>query len=245
MSAKRFLQNHWPAIAITTTALAIGCVIFATLWTLPPRAIVMATGAEGGDYYEVGKLYRAALAQEGVDVQLVPTAGAVENLKLLRDPASHVSVALVQGGVIGAAPVPGLQSLGTMFYEPYWWFRRAEIKESGVVADLRGRRMSIGPEGSGTRALALPLLARAGVDVSAPATGSNASPETSARRSIPVSVSFHFMAMSRGRSGARPHPLRRARATRRNASSILRAPGRYACAAHRAGSYRRSALSAD
>ena len=164
MSAKRFLQNHWPAIAITTTALAIGCVIFATLWTLPPRAIVMATGAEGGDYYEVGKLYRAALAQEGVDVQLVPTAGAVENLKLLRDPASRVSVALVQGGIIGATPAPGLQSLGTMFYEPYWWFRRAEIKESGVVADLRGRRMSIGPEGSGTRALALPLLARAGVD---------------------------------------------------------------------------------
>jgi len=163
MSATRFLQNHWPALAIAAMAAAIGGIIFAVLWTLPPRSIVMATGAEGGDYYELGKRYRAALAQDGVDVQLVPTAGAVENLKLLRDPASRVSVALMQGGVIGAATASGLESLGMMFYEPYWWFRRAGITESGV-AGLRGRKISVGPEGSGTRALSLPLLARAGID---------------------------------------------------------------------------------
>jgi TRAP transporter TAXI family solute receptor len=163
MSAKRFLQTHWPSIAIAATAAAIGCVTFAMVWTLPPRSIVMATGAEGGDYYELGKRYRAVLAQDGVDVQLVPTAGSADNLKMLRDPASPVSVALMQGGVIGAATASGLESLGTVFYEPYWWFRRSEIKETGI-AGLRGRRISVGPEGSGTRALSLPLLARAGID---------------------------------------------------------------------------------
>lgn len=163
MSAKRFLQNHWPSIAIAATAVAIACVFFALLWTLPPRSIVMATGPEGGDYYQLGKRYRETLAADGVDVQLVPTAGSAENLKLLRDPASRVSVALMQGGVIGAATASGLESLGTMFYEPYWWFRRSEITETGI-AGLRGRRISVGPEGSGTRALSLPLLARAGID---------------------------------------------------------------------------------
>jgi TRAP transporter TAXI family solute receptor len=162
MSAGRFLQNHWPTIAITTAAAVIGCVALAMLLTMPPRSIVMATGPEGGSYYQLGEHYRAALADEGVDVHLVSTSGSVENLAMLRDPNSGVSVALMQGGVIGTGAVQGLESLGTVFYEPCLWFRRSEIKETGV-AGLRGRKISIGPEGSGTRALLLPVLARAGI----------------------------------------------------------------------------------
>src|SRR5215469_14514818 len=75
---------------------------------------------------------------------------------------SGVSVALMQGGVISTGTAQGLESLGTVFYEPCLWFRRSEIKET-AVAGLRGRKISIGPEGSGTRALLLPVLARAGI----------------------------------------------------------------------------------
>ena len=163
MSVRHFVQNHWPSIAIAVTTAAIGCVLLAMLWTLPPRSIGMATGPEGGEYYELGKRYRAALARDGIEVRLVPTAGSVENLAMLHDPASRVSVALMQGGIIDAATASGLESLGTVFYEPYWWFRRSTIKELGVDG-LRGRKISIGPEGSGTRALSLLLLARAGID---------------------------------------------------------------------------------
>ena len=103
-----------------------------------------------------GRRYRAALARANVDVQLVQTAGSVENRALLRDPHSGVSVALIEGGVGTEANSTELQSLGTVFYEPLWWFYKREI--DGVGADgLRGRRVSIGPEGSGTRALALQL----------------------------------------------------------------------------------------
>jgi TRAP transporter TAXI family solute receptor len=194
MSARRLLQNHWPSIAIAATAAVIGCVFLAMLWTLPPRSIVMATGPEGGDYYELGKRYRAALADDDVEVQLVPTAGSVENLAMLRDPASRVSVALMQGGVITAATAPGLESLGTIFYEPYWWFRRSDIKEVGV-GGLRGRRISIGAEGSGTRALSLQLLARVGID------GQNSellalSPRTTAEKLATGEIDVAFMVAS-------------------------------------------------
>ena len=101
------------------------------------------------------------LAKAGVDVQLVPTAGSVETAALLRDPHSGVSVGLIQGGVIGAANASGLESLGTLAYEPLWWFRRREVQ--GVGADgLRGRRIAIGSEGSGTRVLSLELIKRPG-----------------------------------------------------------------------------------
>jgi len=126
--------------------------------TLPPRMIVMATGAEGGANYEMGIRYQKILAQAGVTLQLRPTAGGLENLALLRDSQSGVSVGFIQGGTTSKMESPDVDSLGTVFYEPLWLFYRSEIGE-GIQA-LRGRRMSIGPEGSGTRALALELVKR-------------------------------------------------------------------------------------
>jgi len=58
----------------------------------------MATGAEGGANYELGIRYREILAREGVELQLQPTTGSLENLRRLRDPKSGVSVGFTQGG---------------------------------------------------------------------------------------------------------------------------------------------------
>ena len=58
----------------------------------------MATGAEGGANHELGIRYRNILAQSGVKLQLLPTAGGLENLARLRDPKSEVGVGFIQGG---------------------------------------------------------------------------------------------------------------------------------------------------
>src|SRR6266403_3678230 len=163
MPIRAFLRHHWPAITITVTAAAIGCAAFVMLGNMPPPRIVMATGPEGSAYAAYGKRYQAALAKAGVEVQLRPTAGSVETAALLRDPRSGVSVGLMQGGIVGAANTAGLESLGTVAYEPLWWFRRRE--NQGVGADgLRGRKIAIGPPGSGTRALSLELIKRNGTE---------------------------------------------------------------------------------
>ena len=138
MAARDILRNYWPAIAIAVTAAAIACAAVVVLRSMPPRKIVMATGPEGGAYSEVGKLYRAALGDD-VEVRLVQTAGSPENLAMLLDPHSGVSVALIQGGTVGAKDTSALESLGTLFYEPLWWFHRSENPR------CRGRR-SAGPE---------------------------------------------------------------------------------------------------
>ena len=161
MSVRHFLENHWPSVTIAMTAAAIACAFLLMLRSMPPHLIVMATGREGDAYYEIGERYRAALSHDNVQVQLVPTAGSVENLAMLQGPHSSADVALIQGGILTVADT--VESLGTVFYEPLWWFHKREIR--GEEADrLRGKRISIGPEGSGTRALALQLLKRTGVD---------------------------------------------------------------------------------
>jgi TRAP-type uncharacterized transport system substrate-binding protein len=163
MTARDIIRNHWPAITITLTAAVIACAAIVMLRDMPPLRIVMATGPDGGAYYELRKRYQAELASSNVKVQLVQTAGSAENLTLLRDPRSGVNVALMQGGIASAGDSSQLESLGTVFYEPLWWFRRRDILKVGVEG-IRGFKVSIGPEGSGTRALALELLKRNGLD---------------------------------------------------------------------------------
>ena len=163
MAARDLLRNNWPAITIAVTAAVIACMAIVMLRSMPPGMIVMATGPEGGSYYELGKRYRAVLSEAGVEVRLIPTAGSQENLALLLDPRSGVSVALMQGGIVRAADSSEIESLGTVFYEPLWWFHRREIKAVGL-AGLQGQKVSIGPEGSGTRVLCLELLKRSGVE---------------------------------------------------------------------------------
>jgi TRAP transporter TAXI family solute receptor len=156
MALREFLRSNWHLLTIALSAGVIVCAAVFLLSTMPPHSIAMATGPEGGGYYEIGRQYQELLARSGVELRLVPTAGSLENLALLRDPKSGVDIALVQGGSIGKA-AGELESLGTLFYEPLWIFHRGGM-EGATLAALRGRKVSIGPVGSGSHALLLRLL---------------------------------------------------------------------------------------
>ena len=163
MTARDIIRRHWLAAAMALVAFAI-LIAAALLWrTMPPRTITMATGPEGGAYHEVGKFYRTILAQEGVDLRLWPTSGALENLALLREPHSGIDVALMQGGTTRDGDADKIESLGTVFYEPLWLFYRTPLHPLDIDG-LRGLKVAVGPEGSGSRAVALDLLKRSGVE---------------------------------------------------------------------------------
>jgi len=152
-------RTYFAAALVSVLVLASSAWMLGRHHGLPPRRIVMATGPEGGGYAVIGTRYREILARQGLDVELRPTAGDLENLALLRDPRSGVSVALLQAGTTTEQDSPQLASLGTLFYQQVWIFQRG-----GPGAALKpGLRIAVGPEGSGTRALALKLLALAGV----------------------------------------------------------------------------------
>jgi TRAP transporter TAXI family solute receptor len=147
------------AVAIVVVALAFwGASRFVR--PAPPTRFVLSTGAEGGAYHLYGQRYRELLAREGVRVELAPSSGSVENLERLTRPEG-ASVAFVQGGVGSPSAQRGLVTLAALYYEPLWIFQRAG-QDSTLLAQLAGKRVAIGPEGSGTRALALTLLEAAG-----------------------------------------------------------------------------------
>ena len=98
----------------------------------PPDRVVMATGGVDGAYHAFAKRYAERLAREGITLELRPTAGSVENVRLLR--SGEVSLALVQGGVDDAdSASTDLLSLGSVYYEPLWLFHRRE----SAIEDMR------------------------------------------------------------------------------------------------------------
>jgi TRAP transporter TAXI family solute receptor len=127
----------------------------------PPRTFVMATGGVDGAYHLYGQRYRDLLARDGIDVELRNTAGSVENLALLH--SGEVDVALVQGGIATPADAESLEGLASLYHEPLWVFHTL----GDDLVDLRGlagKHLAVGAEGSGTRAVALTLLAENGID---------------------------------------------------------------------------------
>jgi TRAP-type uncharacterized transport system substrate-binding protein len=100
-----------------------------------------------------------------VRLEFRATRGGVENLALLREAGSGVSIALAQGGLTSAVDSPGIESLGAMFREPVWLFEPGEGALRPGGRSLRGR-VFIDQPGSGTRALADVLLPAIGLDVS-------------------------------------------------------------------------------
>ncbi len=146
-----------PAVAVTIAGLIVA---YHFVKPAQPRHIVMATGSPQGAYAYYGRLYRDRLAEEGIDVTLIETHGSVENVELLRD--RKADVAFVQGGSGKAVDAPHLRSLASLYLEPVWIFVR---KNAGMehLGDLRGRRVAVDAEGSGTRVLARQLLADNGI----------------------------------------------------------------------------------
>ena len=96
----RLLLLIWSVVAA-----AFVLVVAATIKLLgpvPPRTVVMTTGPEGGDYHQFGLRYRELLARSGVDLQLIQSNGAVENLKRLNAVQTGVSVGFVQSALTTA-----------------------------------------------------------------------------------------------------------------------------------------------
>ena len=155
----------WLAVFSTCVA-GLFATYFLFVEAPPPRRIVIASGSKDGAYSRFAERYAELLKREGIALDVRSTRGSVENLTLLLDESSDVSVAFVQTGIADPAKSDSLESLGSLYREPLWIFYRG----SDVVdrlTQLKGRRIAIGQDGSGTRGIAFQLLEANGIDADA------------------------------------------------------------------------------
>jgi len=168
-----------PRISWRNLAVSIGPLVLllaATFWiTLhfvhpaPPTTISISAGPEGSSFAGIAERYRKILARQGVTLKVLPSHGSLDNLQRLGDPKVAVDIGFVQGGLAGLGNTGDLVSLGSVFYVPVFVFYRSP-QPITRLSELGGKRISIGREGSGTRALAEILLKANGVEPKEPTT---------------------------------------------------------------------------
>ena len=151
------------AFIASAAVLAAGC-----LRNDPTGRIRLAAGDPGGLYLAFAELLATQVRARypGVVVDVLPTEGSVENLALLRSGAADLGLALADvaerdraTGAAGTAP-----SAIARVYENYLQVIVRESTDVHDISGLAGKRISIGPDGSGGAATSRVLFAAAGLD---------------------------------------------------------------------------------
>ena len=148
----QFVKETWPALTILFLIL-VGAIWWAD--PAPPPHVVMATGPAGSSNELLGKKYKEYFAAQGIELELVPTEGSIENVMRLEDRNDPVMAAFVMSGA--AKPhTPGVQTLGSINYQPFWCFYHSDQplsvpERTKLIID---KPINIGTLNSGTYAVA-------------------------------------------------------------------------------------------
>ncbi|GAB2908847.1 TAXI family TRAP transporter solute-binding subunit [Paraburkholderia jirisanensis] len=161
----RFVAISWRDLAITfgpillISALAIWAAV-RLIQPAPPNTLIISAGPQGSTFWNAAQRYKEILARNSVKLEVLESEGSVDNFRRLTDPHGKVDVAFVQDG-IAHGNTDGLMSLGSVSYVPVAIFYHGP--SVAWLSQFKGQRIAIGAEGSGTRELALALLAANGI----------------------------------------------------------------------------------
>lgn len=132
-----------------------------------PSQMVIATGGTGGTYYPLGGAMAELIKEAtGITTTAEVTGAAAENMRLMKNGDAHI--AFVQGDIADYAnkginmfqedgKIESFQILGALYNETVQIVAAANSNINSV-ADLKGKRVSVGAPGSGTEINAQQIL---------------------------------------------------------------------------------------
>lgn len=128
-------------------------------------AIGIVTGPRTGTYYAFGKDISAVASKAGIDVDVKSSEGSIDNIKRINS-AENAAIGIVQSDVLGflsrsKSPssikiASNLRMIFPFYNEEVHVLARNSIKN---FADLQGKRVAVGEEGSGNMLTAINLFA--------------------------------------------------------------------------------------
>ncbi|PII82830.1 hypothetical protein BMH32_03890 [Leucobacter sp. OLJS4] len=122
----------------------------------------MACGEPGGLYLQFGELLRDVLERRGIALDVLASNGSADNLALLRRGDADLALALADSAEQQGA---GLTAIGQVYQNYLQCVVRADggARRITDLADLAGRRVSIGAPGSGSSLTTRRVLRAAGL----------------------------------------------------------------------------------
>lgn len=157
---KELFIFFFPAVLVT---LVVFFAAYQFVEPSPPRTITIATGEPDGAYFEYGNIYKPLLKENGIELKIRTTAGSLENIHLLENEDSGVDIAFIQGGIGKLSTSKDIISIGSLYYEPLMIFCGPGIRPDRIT-EMKGLRIAVGKEKSGTKILSTRLLELNGIN---------------------------------------------------------------------------------
>ncbi|MFJ6507763.1 TAXI family TRAP transporter solute-binding subunit [Streptomyces sp. NPDC091879] len=155
---------------------ALLAVVGLLLWWLlpfgeesPHGTITFSAGTPTGVYQKYGTLLQGAMAKDmpDVDVRLLNSDGSQENIRRVATGQADFSIAAadaVETYILQNKPGWGRLRGCSRLYDDYVHLVVRRSSSIRSVADLKGRKVAVGPSGSGVRLIANHVLQAAGLD---------------------------------------------------------------------------------
>ncbi len=161
---RRFFSLEYLALFIPAVLICVAAVWFTLRYVkpAPPPSFAISAASAGSPYYDLAVRFKEQVEKKGVTLNVRESQGSFDNLKALKDDNLDVQAGIVQGGLSNHINSPQLFSMGRLLTEPVWIFYRG-AQNLDHITQLKGKRILIGPEGSGTSFLAKRLLEANGI----------------------------------------------------------------------------------
>lgn len=132
--------------------------------------ISIVTGLKTGTYYIFGRDISEVAKKSGIEINVKPSEGSIDNIKSINNDGSNITLGIVQSdvlGFLGRSKNPdsikiasNLRMVFPFYNEEVHVLARKEIKE---FKDLQGKKVAIGEEGSGNMLTSINLFSIMGV----------------------------------------------------------------------------------
>ncbi|GAA3836220.1 TAXI family TRAP transporter solute-binding subunit, partial [Streptomyces chiangmaiensis] len=135
----------------------------------PSGTVTFSTGTPAGVYQKYGILLQEAIAKDmpKLNVRLLNSDGSQENVKRVATGKADFTIAAadaVESYKLGNKPGAGRLRGCARLYDDYVHLVVPRSSPVRSVADLKGRKVAVGPGGSGVRLIAENVLKAAGLD---------------------------------------------------------------------------------
>lgn len=147
--------RRWGGVALVVGMVALAVALAA--WLLAPTRpahVRIATGQQGGTFLPLGETLAAGFAQDiaGVSFTALESPGGLASIEMLE--RGEVELALLSNHVRGAGSI---QLVAPLYQETLHVVARRTAGIAGP-SDLEGKRVGVGPDGSGTESIAESVL---------------------------------------------------------------------------------------
>lgn len=133
------------------------------------NTLALATGSEKGVYYAIGQGIEEVAKKSNIEINAISSQGSVENLYWLSN--GKVELCIAQSDTVYNAynglgkfkeKITNIQAIASLYTEAVHILIRNPLLIK-KIEDFKGKRISVGPEGSGTESNALAVLEAAGI----------------------------------------------------------------------------------